>query len=45
MDATQRQQNPITQSNNNAFHDQSRVPAAMRTSINFGVSEINEFES
>jgi hypothetical protein len=37
MEATQRQQNPITQSNNNAFHDQSRVPAAMRTSINFGV--------
>ena len=40
MDATNRQQNQIASNNNsNAFHDQSRVPAAMRTSINFGVSD------
>lgn len=40
MESTQRQQNQIPQNNNtNVFHDQSRVPAAMRTSINFGVNK------
>ena len=37
MESQRAQQLNIQMNNNNAFHDQSRVPAAMRTSINFGV--------
>ena len=33
----QRQQTINPAQNNSSYHDQSRVPAAMRTSINFGV--------